>query len=336
MQTLWNRFSGISIYYDIQYFIMVVKNNVTFSIITPVYNGERFVEDTIKSVLNCTDGISFEYIVVDDGSTDSTPKILREYSNRIKVISQENIGEAGAVNSGLNRARGRYCLIISGDDLLISNELFINALRLFDENPLLGVVYPDWQIINNNGEIKKYVETKEFSQFELLGRFNCLPGPGSIFKRDLAVSIGGRNPNFRYVSDYDFWLRMNEVADFKRLHGFYAQWRNHDDSTSVLNRGMQMSSERIEVIYKHLMQFPKPKALERSAKSAALYNAAILAYFSKTVPGRKLIFRAIAIGRMRIPGAKIKIVLYLVLLPISRFALSWLTQMPTFKKLVSK
>jgi glycosyltransferase involved in cell wall biosynthesis len=313
-----------------------VNDSVDFSIITPVFNGQKFIEETVLSVLRCSSGISFEYIVVDDGSTDKTLEILNKYDDQINIITQVNMGEAGAVNTGLKVAKGKFCLIISGDDLLINRGLFIDALTKFNENPKLAVVYPDWQIISSDGNIQQDIKVKEFSEFELLGKFICLPGPGSIFRRDFALAIGGRNTTFRFVSDYDFWLRMSEKGEFKKINGFYAQWRNHDDSTSIASRGKQMSTERVEVIYKHLMNFPKTSKLERSAKSAALYNAAILAYFSKEVPGRKLIYKAIRIGRLQIPGAKFRIVIYLLLLPVSRHLLSLLMRLHGLEKLISK
>jgi glycosyltransferase involved in cell wall biosynthesis len=313
-----------------------VNSTVDFSIITPVFNGERFIEETIHSVFECTGGINFEYIVIDDGSTDKTIEILQKYSGRIEVISQKNTGEAGAVNLGLKIAKGKYCLVLSSDDLLIGRGLFVDALREFNGNTKLVVAYPDWQIIDSDGVVQQDIRVKDFSKFELIGKFNCLPGPGSIFRRDIAVKIGGRNTALKFVSDYDFWLRMSEMGDFERLVGFYAKWRNHDDSTSIASRGKQMSDERINVIYNHLSKFPKSRKLERKAKSAALYHGAILAYFSKDVPGRKLICKAIYIGRARIPGAKLKVILYLLLLPISRNLLTILMRIPNFKKLISK
>ena len=68
-----------------------MKEGINFTVITPVYNGEKFIRETIESVLLHTQSIAVEYVVVDDGSSDSTPAILNEYIDRVKVITKSNI-----------------------------------------------------------------------------------------------------------------------------------------------------------------------------------------------------------------------------------------------------
>ena len=68
------------------------------TVITPVYNGGKFIEETVLSVLNCSTSVNFEYILVNDGSTDHTLEIISKYSDRIIILSQPNMGEAKSVN----------------------------------------------------------------------------------------------------------------------------------------------------------------------------------------------------------------------------------------------
>ncbi|MFT0331182.1 glycosyltransferase family 2 protein [Bacteroides thetaiotaomicron] len=95
-------------------------DNQLVSIITPMYNGEKYVSQTIESVLAQTYQ-NWEMIIVDDGSKDASPQIVKKYSiedNRIKLVHQQNAGSAAARNNALRRANGRYICFLDADDLL--------------------------------------------------------------------------------------------------------------------------------------------------------------------------------------------------------------------------
>ena len=94
-----------------------------FTVITPVFNGEKYIRETINSVLDAAQGFSLEYLVVDDGSTDSTYQILMEFSDSIKIIRKQNGGEPSAVNRGLEESSGEFILILSADDPLFTSEI---------------------------------------------------------------------------------------------------------------------------------------------------------------------------------------------------------------------
>ncbi len=287
------------------------------TVITAVYNGEKYISETLNSVLKYSASIDAEILVIDDGSTDQTAEILKSFGSRIRVVTQKNSGEADAVNRGINEAKGEYSLVVSADDPLISGELFESGLKLLAETPSTVVVYPDWQIIDQDGKVLETKECAEYSFEVLLGEFTCIPGPGAIFRTAVAREINGRNPIYKYVSDYDFWLRMANHGEFKRIPRVLAQWRQHPDSTSIGQRGLVMALERIAVIENYLEKFPQPKALSRQALSSAYYNAAILAFFNPELPGRTWMLKGLAIKRGWIKGARLRIVVYLLLLPIS-------------------
>lgn len=293
-----------------------------FSIITPVFNGADFIEETIKSVLTNASGSDFEYIVVDDGSTDSTPTILESFKDQIKYFRQENRGQASAINSGIALALGRYCLIVNSDDPLVSPELFRKSQELLDANPNIAVTYPDWALIDANGKKLEEIKVKEFSLDELVGRFNCLVGPGGVFRSSQAKEIGGWDSNFRFVPDYDFWLKLVAFGEFKRIPEVLAVWRSHGNSISIGSRGLEMSKERVTVIENYLKRSPAtPIELQRMATSNSLYRAAVLNYFDSRIEGRKLIGRSIK-ARPRIILEQNKLVtLYLLLTPLSSLAM---------------
>ncbi len=297
----------------------MILNNLDFTVITPVYNGADFIEETAQSVLDSICGFQAEYIVINDGSTDATLAKLEKFGNSIRVISQPNGGQASAIRNGLENALGKYAIIVNADDPLMGGTLFTKALEAFTQNAECVVVYPDWQIIDLQNKVIKKKVTKEYSREELVGNFNCLVGPGGIFKTDLAKKIGGWNSEFKYVPDYDFWLRMSNLGTFERLPGVMAQWRNHDSSISIGSRGMKMGLERIKVMENYLINYPQPQKLANAGLSAAYFTAAQLTFFDASIPGREWLYQAIKknwkILFMRSPAKTV----YLLLLPVSSF-----------------
>jgi len=302
-----------------------------FSIITPVYNGEAFISQTVESVLSNFDpNLRFEYLIIDDGSVDNTKTILEKYSQNklVKVFSVKNSGEAAAVNYGLEKAIGEYILVVNADDPLLSPRIFTLANDVFKSNEKVVVVYPDWKIVSESNLV---LETKKLSSYSfevMVGEFQCLPGPGSIFRRSTALKVGGRSTLYRFVSDYDFWLKLSLQGDFFHIPEVLAQWRSHSESTSVTSKGYEMGMERIKVIEEFVNYADIKKSLKRKALSHAYYHGALLSYFSREVPGRKWMLKAFLIQRGWIKNADIRIVVFCLLYPFSRYLLPLINRTP--------
>jgi hypothetical protein len=134
----------------------------------------------------------------------------------------------------------------------------------------------------------------------------------------LALEIHGRNTHRIFTGDYDFWLRLSKKGEIRHREGVLAQWRSHPASTSISKRGDEMAKERIAVICDQIHLLTDNPKLVRVAKAHAYYNAAILSYFSKKVPGKKYLLKAFLIRRGWVAEAKLKVILYILLLPFSR------------------
>ena len=288
------------------------------SIITPVFNGQKYIEETICSVLEAGIEVEFEYIVLNDGSTDSTLNIISRFADQIRVFSHVNIGESETVNLGIQRATGEYVLILSADDPLLTKDLISKAVHELDLNSNLVAVYPDWKIISADGLDLEFVILPEYSDEIMIGENRCLPGPGVVFRRDAAIKIGGRRKEWRFVGDYDFWLRLSRLGRIQRLPGVLAQWRNSPDSTSVSQRGSLMATERISVIENFITENKLQPALQRLAVSNSYILAARLVFFEKSIPARRYLAKAFYVRHGWPSQAKIHIVLYIIFLPISR------------------
>ena len=270
-----------------------MEHKTLISIITPVFNGEDFIAITLDSVLNSKIPFSYEYLVINDGSTDNTSKILSKYSDNLKVFTQVNKGESAAVNFGIDNANGKYILVLNADDPLFSVDIFSESIDFLESHQDVVATYPDWIVIDSDGNRRKIIRTKEFSEKLLVGLCKVLPGPGAIFRRHDALAIGKRNINFRYVGDYDFWLRLSRRGRIVRIPKVLAQWRSHDRSTSISHRSKAMAEERMQVIENFLNDFKVSAKISRMALGNSCYMAARLCFFDSTIAGRNLFIMAI-------------------------------------------
>lgn len=248
-----------------------------YSVITPVFNGEKYLPEAIESVLKNLDGLPFEYIIVNDGSTDKTTEIIERYSDKLRVIHQENQGESAAVNVGIQNARGDYCLVLNADDLLITPRLFQEAAK-FLTNEKIVLVYCNWEKIDNSGNVLSLHNPDDYSEFELIGRNRCLPSVGAIFRTESAKRVGLRDIKMKFASDYDFYLRLSRQGSFLKLDLTGGAWREHDKSTSSFTLDARMAYERIESIDRFCTQNEIPKKLKQQALGSSYYFAsAVLA-----------------------------------------------------------
>ena len=302
------------------------------SVITPVYNGANYIEETVLSVLKAAEGYDVEYLVVDDGSNDQTREILKRYSHKVKVIQQINAGESAAVNTGFTNAVGDFILVVSADDPLFTPRIFDGVESFFDTNPDVAVWYPNWNMIDQDGNKIKTVRVDEFALERLLGRFVCLPGPGAFIRRSEALKIGGRNVKWKYVGDYDFWLRIAQLGFFQNRDEVLAQWRFHNESTSISKRGPDMMSEQISVIEEFVTANNLTSRMIRMSRAHSHYYAAITAFQFNYMLGVKTLIRAFLIGRFLSNDFKFKTIVYLLFYPLSTKGSKSLKKLLLFNK----
>ena len=291
--------------------------NPIVTVVTAVYNGEDYIEETILSVLSAAKNVEFEYILVNDGSTDSTLNILKKFEDQIKIIDKSNSGESESVTIAFGEARGEFLIVVSADDPLLSEKLFEKSFDDFENDPQLVAIYPDWNMIGPEGEVLKTIKVPDYSDELLIGRCITLPGPGVIFRKSAALELGGRRKKWTYVGDYDFWLRLSRIGELRHRPEVLAQWRYHPGSTSVNKRGPKMANERIAVVEEFLFEFPVDSRISRMALGSAYFMAARLVFFSKEVPGKRYLINAFRKRRGWVEEARIHIILYILLIPIS-------------------
>jgi len=297
-----------------------VKHQTPLSVIIPVYNGGEFLQETINSVLENSDPSLVECLVIDDGSTDLTAQIIASFGDRIRPFRQENAGEGAAVNRGLREALGEYIVVVSADDPVLTHNLFLGVIDFFEANSSVVAWYPDWNIINSDGRIVKTIHLPPYDFKDLFSRNKVLPGPGTWFRKKNALAIKGRNVKWKYVGDYDFWLRISTQGLLEHRNEVVAQWRSHEGSTSISHRGSRMAQERIDVIEEFIRDSTESVSqnLISLARAHARYLAARLGFFSKEVNSRNLFLSAIQADPKVLLSIMPHEVLFMLTFPMSK------------------
>ncbi|WP_218570371.1 MULTISPECIES: glycosyltransferase [unclassified Pseudomonas] len=263
------------------------------SIVIPTYNTAQYLPDAIESVL----GQSYpnvELIVVDDGSTDHTPTLLEQHPGKFIRYRQANAGQSAAMNFGWEKSSGELLGYLSADDRLHPRaiEAIVDAMA---QAPDAALAYPDFCVINEDSKQLRIVETPEYEERLLIANFQCLPGPGALFRRSVWEQVGGWNTELRNIPDMDFFLRFCQHGRFIRVAQPLADFRIHSGSTTYNACNPERADEPLRVI----RSFYNTQGLSSSIlrwKRKAEANAFMLSGFMHGYSGRYAKFMA-RIGR---------------------------------------
>ncbi|WP_051822397.1 glycosyltransferase family 2 protein [Desulfonatronum thiodismutans] len=210
------------------------------TIITPNKNGERFLEQTVRSVLNQRfQGINLEYIVLDGASTDRSLEIIDRYKDQIDVvISEPDTGPAAAINKGLRMARGEIIAWLNADDVYHPNAL-ARVLEVMDTNPKAALCFGSCRIIGERDqEIRRPITRFKELFFPLSSRFtiqciNYISQPAMFFRRSALEQAGPLREDLKAAFDYDLTLRLWRHGGAVRVPGApLADFRWHQSSIS--------------------------------------------------------------------------------------------------------
>lgn len=211
--------------------------NPLVSIIIPVYNGELFIREAINSCLNQTyDNI--EIVIVNDGSTDQTDKIVqREYINKVRYFKKKNGGVASALNLAIKQAKGKYISWLSHDDVYLPNKItdqidFLNNISEAARDST--ILYTNYSVINSKGNLisetsniqRYHIKKLEDPYFPLL--HGLIHGCTLLIPRRCFDDKFQFNEELRYTQDYDLWFSMFPKYKINFLESISVLSRSHE------------------------------------------------------------------------------------------------------------
>jgi glycosyltransferase involved in cell wall biosynthesis len=241
------------------------------SIIIPCYNAEQWIGEAIDSVLSQTYS-PIELIIIDDGSTDNSLKIIKSYGNKVKWEKTLNRGQSAAKNKGFNLSQGKYIQWLDADDYILPEKIEKQVAYLEESDS--DIVYGDWrhQCHKKNGsivleEVKISGEHQNILE-ALLSGWWAAP-LAYLMKREIVEYIGRWDEDLRIQDDPDFWIRA-AIAGFKFSYqsGCYSIYRRYGKITVSTKDSLGWCRER-EIIWEKATQLLiKKNSLDCQVKKA--------------------------------------------------------------------
>jgi len=232
--------------------------NSKVSVVIPVYNSERFLRDSLESVLQQTYS-DIEIIAINDGSTDNSLEILKQFEKKIMIINQENMGLAKAVNAGIEKMSGHWLKWLSPDDVLYPNaiEILVDEAKKLSQNTIL---YSDWEIINQKGKNLRNFHESDYNHLDTFDfNIRLLDGqqinvnttliPSLLFEKGCKIH-DLENP---IAIDYDFFLRAGILYEtkFHLIRKPLIKYRIHQDQLS--HKNILQSLSYLDVVKENIL-----------------------------------------------------------------------------------
>lgn len=237
--------------------------NPLISVCMPNYNGEKFIEEAINSVLSQTYK-NFELIIVDDVSTDNSIELVKKYDDpRIKLfVNKINVHTSGTVNRAINLSKGEIIAVLHSDDKY-EPDFFEEIIKAYNKYPDKKVfvtgVYNYHSDINTLKSWYPYktegVQNKLQALIKLTLANNIGNGVNVALHRSCLENTGLFSTKFKYLADYDMWWRLSEKYDFVYIPKLLGYYRIHDSNTThSIIKDLTFYKEGIEVYKENLFK----------------------------------------------------------------------------------
>lgn len=198
------------------------------SIVTPSFNQARYLEQTLRSVLE-QDHPLLEYIVIDGASKDGSVEIIRKYQNRFAFwVSEKDSGQAEAINKGLSRANGGIVAWLNSDDYYLPGAIS-SAVRVFEENPDVVLIYGDMLAVDERGRTINLLKYGQYSLQDLLC-FQIIGQPSVFFRREALEKAGSLDTTFHFLLDHHLWIRIARQGKILHVPQVWSAARYHAEA----------------------------------------------------------------------------------------------------------
>lgn len=232
------------------------NTNPLISIVVPAYNSEKYIGETIDSVLSQTYG-NFELLIVDDESNDKTPEIIKLYINKDSRIKYFKILHSGRpsvpLNKGIDFSHGEFIAFLDNDDLWDKHKLK-EQIEYFNKNPDLVFVYSMSITFGDVSFFSPYYEVLPLNfkaartYDELLKNGNSITASTVLVKKEKIIEAGKFDEDPKLIThDYDMWLRLSKLGNFGFIPRFHCRYRVHK---AQLSQGWERKKERLNYLEK--------------------------------------------------------------------------------------
>lgn len=242
------------------------------TVLMPVYNAEKYLGEAVESILAQTYS-DFEFIVINDGSTDRSESILQEFQRRdrrIRVVSRSNTGYVVALNEGLGYANGRYIARMDADDIALPDR-FVKQVAFLEANQNYVAVGSRVLLIDSEGlPISPFFQQTSHEEIDTVHMAGCsgssICHPTAMLCRDALQSIGGYRKQMEPAEDLDLFLQLAEIGKLANLSDVLLKYRLHPKSVGHSRRAEQKQAAERAVIEAHHRRGFAPPMLNSSGE----------------------------------------------------------------------
>lgn len=194
----------------------MTKKAPLVSVLMPVYNTERYLHEAIDSILRQT-FTDFEFIIINDGSTDSSQKIINHYAkidSRIVTVKQKNMGLVKTLNKGIELAKGTYIARIDGDDPAFETRLE-KQVKIIEKSKKTVLVGGGFEIIDENGFFLETIHppTRDKDLRRTMMLRNPFGHASALFRKDAAIKAGLYSGECGPTEDQELWIRLSKIGN---------------------------------------------------------------------------------------------------------------------------
>jgi glycosyltransferase involved in cell wall biosynthesis len=231
---------------------------IPITVLMSIYNGERFIRESISSVLNQSFK-EFEFIIINDGSTDSSEHIIREFCSldkRINLFNKQNSGLTKSLNLGIKMAKGEWIARIDDDDICEPERLEVQY-SYAKANKSLVLIGSDFSTIDFNSlKLKVYKSTNQDNRLKklLLKKKSIFPHSSFFINNDSIRKINGYNERIKRSQDYDLCLRLSEIGEIACIKEPLVRIRKHNYQISHEDNGMRQIVDSSVALVGYLLE----------------------------------------------------------------------------------
>ncbi|WP_421655352.1 glycosyltransferase family 2 protein [Leptothermofonsia sp. ETS-13] len=248
------------------------------SVLMPVFNGGHYLEEAVESILNQS-FTQFELLIINDGSTDDSLKILQQYAEsdrRIRLWSRENRGLVRTLNELIEMASGRFLARMDADDVALPDRL-LRQVQQLENQPNLLCVGGAYDMVDHQGEwllhVSPVLQNNEIQQ-RLLSGNSPIQHSCAMMRRSAVRQVGGYDPATFPAEDLDLWLRLGELGELANLEETILKYRVH--TASITSKRLKQHSQTVRKVCEQAWQRRGLKDPPRCEKVEQRYQQLML------------------------------------------------------------